>query len=313
MMTDRAVLVLFFMQLVIERHGADQLGFASGLSRGGHEQRVIGLTGVKPWRIRDLLESGADSGVMTAGALYRAGGLLRLTDLHMTGQTFFMGLILVLGKGEIALFGLVLGVAFGAVLLLPRGRKNHLRRRVAVMQGFIERDQRPGRIRRPRVTGPALLAAGSAFLAGLGRVVMARDAVVVINGLDFRGIRIFLTLELGRDRVAGHSMAGFALPLHSLGVLVMLEPDHRIIEITEFLERIDGYEIRAQCFRFDRFLFSPKSVQTESSHSHAYAQDSNPSQHWSSLLHVKIPLLKSAPENSGNLPRAEAPPPLHLP
>ena len=75
------------------------------------------------------------------------------------------------------------------------------------MKGFIKRDQSPRRLRGPSVTGPALFAAGTAFLAGLGRIRVTLDTVVVINGLDFRGIRIFLTLELGRDRIAGHSMA----------------------------------------------------------------------------------------------------------
>jgi hypothetical protein len=227
----------------------------------------------------------------------------------VAGKALFVGLILVLGKSEIARLRLVLGMAFGTVILLPRDREHHFRGRMTVMQGFIERNQRPGGLGRPGVTGTTLFAARAALLAGPQGVRVTRDTVVVINGLDFRGIRIFLTLELGRDRVAGHRMAGFALPLDSLGVLVVFEPDHRVVKIAELFERVDGYEIRAHCFRFDRFLFSPKSVQTESSHSHAYAQDSNPSQHWSSLLHVKIPLLKSAPENSGNLPSPEAAPP----
>ena len=159
------------------------------------------------------------------------------------------------------------------------------------------------------MTGPALFGARSTLLAGFGRVRVTLDAVVVVNGLDFLCIRVFETLELGSNLVSGHRMAGFALPFDGLGVLVVLKLNHRIIKIAKLLERFDGNEIRALLLRCDRFLFSPKSVQTESSHSHAYAQDSDPSQHWSSLLHVKIPLLKSTPENSGNPPRAEAPPP----
>lgn len=247
---------------------------------------------------------------MAPSAIERTGRLKRLADFNMAGHAFLVSLVLVFGKRKIAGFRLVLRMAFGAVLLLAGGRKHHLRGRMPVMQGFIKRDRRARSFRRPGVATAALFAARAAFFAGLGRVVVTLETVVVINCLDFRIIRVFLTLELGRDRVPGHRVAGFALALDGLGVLVMLKPDHRIIEFAEFCERVDDNEIRAHLLCFDRFLFSPKSVQTESSHSHAYAQDSNPSQHWSSLLHVKIPLLKSAPENSENLPSPEAAPPI---
>jgi hypothetical protein len=155
------------------------------------------------------------------------------------------------------------------------------------------------------VAGAALAALGAALLADLCRVLVTGDAVVVVDGLHFGGGRVLFALELGLDRVAGHRVAGFAFPFDGLGMLVVLEPDHRILEIAELLERVDGNEISAQLLRSLRFLLSPKSVQTESSHCHAHAQDSDPSQHWSSLLHVKIPLLKSTPENSGNLPHRQ--------
>jgi hypothetical protein len=163
------------------------------------------------------------------------------------------------------------------------------------------------------MAGPTLLTAGAALLAGLGRVCVTLDAIVMVNRLDFLGIRVFLALELGRDLVFGHRVAGFALSFERLGMFVMLKPDYRILKTAEFFERVDGDKISAQLLRSDRFLLSPKSVQTESSHSYAHAQDSDPSQHWSSLLHVKIPLLKSIPENSGNPPRPEASPPSTMP
>ncbi|KAF5050982.1 hypothetical protein DSECCO2_423780 [anaerobic digester metagenome] len=308
-MTDRTVLVLLFVLLVVEGHGVDESRLGSGLGRFGREQEEIGLAGFEPGRVGDLLERGADGGVMAAGAFHGTAGLLGLGDLHVAGHALLVRLILVFGKGKIAFFGLVLGVALGAVVLLPSRCGDHLGRLVPVVQGLVEGRQRAGRFRRPGMTCPALSALRPALFAGLGRVRVTLDAVVVVNGLDLGCGRVCLALELGRDRVTGHLVAGFALPFDGLGVLVMLEPDNGVLEITELLERVDGDEIRAQLLRSDLFLLSPKSVQTDSGHCHAYAQDSDPSQHWSSLLHVKIPLLKSTPENSGNHPRQEAPPP----
>ena len=132
-MTGGAVLGLLFVQLVIERHRIDGHGLAGILHRR-HEQGVVGLPGFEAGHIGDLLESGTDRGVMTARALERPCSLLGLADLHMAGQAFFVGLLLVLGERQIALVRLVLGVTLGTIFFLAGRGKHHLGRRVAGME-----------------------------------------------------------------------------------------------------------------------------------------------------------------------------------